>query len=76
MTIIKLASAVAASALLLGGVAFADTAPAKPAPAAHSATSVECSKEADAKGLHGKARKDFRAKCKKDAAASAAPAAK
>jgi hypothetical protein len=28
------------------------------------ATSQRCSKEADAKGLHGKARKAFRSKCK------------
>jgi hypothetical protein len=34
---------------------------AKPA---HSAKSIECSKEADAKGLHGKARKHFRSACK------------
>jgi hypothetical protein len=30
-----------------------------------SAKSSECSKEADAKGLHGKERKKFREKCKK-----------
>jgi hypothetical protein len=30
----------------------------------HSAESIECSKRADAKGLHGKARKKFRAHCK------------
>jgi hypothetical protein len=30
-----------------------------------SAKSIECSKLADAKGLHGKERKVFRAKCKK-----------
>lgn len=35
---------------------------AKPA---HSAKSLDCSKQADAKSLHGKARKDFRSKCKK-----------
>jgi len=29
-----------------------------------SAASIECSKEADAKGLHGKARHAFRSKCK------------
>lgn len=29
-----------------------------------SATSIECSKEADAQGLHGKKRKEFRSKCK------------
>jgi psiF repeat-containing protein len=33
-----------------------------------SAASLECSKEADAKGLHGKERKKFRAECKKTAA--------
>jgi ribosomal protein L12E/L44/L45/RPP1/RPP2 len=30
--------------------------------------SLECSKEADAKGLHGKERKKFRADCKKGTA--------
>ena len=30
--------------------------------------SLECSKEADAKGLHGKERKKFRSECKKAAA--------
>jgi hypothetical protein len=30
----------------------------------HSAKSIECSKMADQKGLHGKARKHFRSKCK------------
>ena len=33
----------------------------------HTAESVECSKEADAKGLHGKERKKFRSECKKEA---------
>jgi hypothetical protein len=33
---------------------------------ARSAESIECSKQADAKGLHGKPRKTFRAKCMKD----------
>jgi len=32
-----------------------------------STVSMECSKEADAKGLHGKARKEFRSECKKNA---------
>jgi psiF repeat len=32
---------------------------------ARSAASLECSKQADEKGLHGKARKSFRAKCLK-----------
>ena len=39
---------------------------AKPAKA-HSAESIECSKEADAKGLHGKERKKFRSECKRTA---------
>ena len=37
---------------------------AKPA-VQHSAKSIECSKQADAKGLHGKERKTFRDACKK-----------
>jgi hypothetical protein len=37
----------------------------KPDKAAMEARSQECSKQADAKGLHGKARREFRAKCKK-----------
>jgi hypothetical protein len=35
---------------------------------ARSAASLECSKEADAKGLHGKERKKFRSECRKGAA--------
>jgi hypothetical protein len=34
-----------------------------------SAESLECSKEADAKGLHGKARKKFRSECIRNARA-------
>ncbi|HEY0234774.1 MAG TPA: PsiF family protein [Afipia sp.] len=78
---IKISSRAAATvfaSLLLAGSAFAQTpAPATPAtsaPAAkatgakpHSAASLECSKEADAKGLHGKDRKKFRSQCKADA---------
>jgi hypothetical protein len=33
-----------------------------------SAVSLDCSKQADAKGLHGKERHQFRSKCKRDAA--------
>ena|SRR5665647_438444 len=43
-------------------------APAKAAPATkaeHTAKSLECSKQADTKGLHGKERKKFREACKK-----------
>jgi predicted outer membrane protein len=41
------------------------TTPMAPAASTKSAKSIECSKEADAKGLHGTARKKFRAACKK-----------
>ena len=70
------ALATAFASMLLMGSAFAQTAaPATtPAPAAtkaekpRSAASLECSKEADAKGLHGKERKKCRSECKKAAA--------
>jgi invasion protein IalB len=84
MTISSRVAATAVASLLLMGSAFAQTttpAPAaksEPAPAAekkapvvHSAASLECSKEADAKGLHGKERKKFRSDCKKAAAEKA-----
>ena len=74
MIISSRALATAFASLLLMGSAFAQT----PAPAAntgsqgcpmvHSAASLECSKEADAKGLHGKERKKFRSECKRTAA--------
>jgi hypothetical protein len=51
--------------------AKADAKTAKP----RTAASLECSKEADAKGLKGKERKKFRSECKATAAKSAAPAA-
>jgi len=54
----RAASTALASLLLFASPALAQTtAPAK----------SECSKEADAKGLHGKERKKFRAECKKAA---------
>ncbi|MBR0797744.1 phosphate starvation-inducible protein PsiF [Bradyrhizobium jicamae] len=88
-TISSIATATAIASLLLMGSAFAQTAApaakdAAPAatmaktPKQHSAESIECSKEADAKGLHGKERKKFRSECKKEkmGGAAAAPAAK
>lgn len=81
----RLAATAVASLLLMSSAAFAQTAaPAPAAPAAkkapmvHSAASIECSKEADAKGLHGKERKKFRSECKMNAknGTTAAPAAK
>ena len=48
--------------------AAAPAATDKKAAKPHTAASLECSKEADAKGLHGKERKKFRSDCKKEAA--------
>ncbi len=77
----SLAITTAVAALLLAGPASAQstapaTAPAaKTAPATttvpkakteRSAVSLECSKQADAKGLHGKERHKFRSTCKKN----------
>ena len=82
----SLATATAvASLLLMGAVSAQTTAPAKTeatkteakAPAEkkaekpRTAASLECSKEADAKGLKGKERRKFRSACKKAAAAKA-----
>jgi hypothetical protein len=82
----SLATATADSLLLLMGAASAQTtAPAKTdapktetkAPAEkkaekpRTAASLECSKEADAKGLKGKERRKFRSECKKTAAGKA-----
>jgi psiF repeat len=86
MKISSLATATAvASLLLMGAVSAQTTAPAKTeatkseakAPAEkkaekpRTAASLECSKEADAKGLKGKERRKFRSACKKAAAAKA-----
>lgn len=71
----RAAAALGASLLLFATPVFAQSTaapaassdkmakPSKP----RSAESMECSKEADAKGLHGKERKKFRAECKKAA---------
>jgi hypothetical protein len=82
MTLSSRVAATAFASLLLMGTAFAQTpAPATPAPAAkaapaekkaekpRTAASLECSKEADAKNLHGKKdRGPFMRECKKTAA--------
>lgn len=72
------AAVAAMVSLMLAGSAVAQTpAPmAKPGPAAKTAVtekprteaSLECSKQADAKGLHGKERRTFRSACKKTGA--------
>ena len=83
MTISSRAALAALVSLFLAGPVLAQSA----APAAKSDTaapadpkmgkqrspeSMECSKEADAKGLKGKERKKFRKECMKDAKKSAA----
>ncbi|EAQ36240.1 hypothetical protein NB311A_02009 [Nitrobacter sp. Nb-311A] len=81
MTMFPRVIAVVAASLLLGGTAFAQApAPETPAPASkmapaakkaqkpRTAASLECSKEANAKSLHGKERKKFLAECKANAA--------
>jgi hypothetical protein len=78
------AAATAVASLLLMSPAFAQTAAPAPAakatPAAkampvekkaakpRTAASLQCSKDADAKGVHGKERKKFMSECKKAAA--------
>jgi len=82
MTISSRVAATAIASLFLISSAFAQTpAPATPAPAAktekkaekpRSAESLQCSKDADAKGVHGKERKKFMSECKKAAKDAAA----
>jgi hypothetical protein len=62
--------AVAAAAMMAigSGVALAKDAKKPATPVVHSPESIQCSKDADAKGLHGKDRKKFRAECKKNLA--------
>ena len=76
MTFSSRAAATAIASLLLMSPTFAQTtAPAvKAAPAEkkaekpRTAASLQCSKDADAKGVHGKERKKFMSECKKAAA--------
>ena len=61
------APAPAPAAKTMAPPAAAEKKAAKP----RTAVSLECSKQADAKGLHGEERKKFRSECKKAAAAKA-----
>ena len=86
MTISSRAAVAAIATLFLMSSAMAQT--AAPAPAAtpapkmapaekktekpRSAASLQCSKDADAKGVHGKERKTFMSECKKAAKDAAA----
>jgi hypothetical protein len=80
MTISSRAAATAFASLLLMSSAFAQATAPAPAPATkmapaekkaekpRTAASLECSTEADTKGVHGKERKKFMSECKKAAA--------
>ena len=85
MTISSRVAATAFASLFLISSALAQTtAPATPAPATkmapaekkaekpRTAESLQCSKDADAKSLHGKERKKFMSECKKAAKDAAA----
>lgn len=79
MTISSRAAVAAFASLMLMGAAFAQTAAPATAPAAktekaekaHTPESLECSKQADDKGLKGKERKKFRRACIKEAKGAA-----
>jgi hypothetical protein len=85
MTMTSRAVATAFASMLLISSAFAQTpAPAAPSPAAktapaemkaekppRTAASIECSNQANGKGIQGKERKKFMRQCKKDAKAAA-----
>jgi psiF repeat len=65
MNVTKYLAALVFAASFATGVNAAEA--AKPASAKiHTPESIECTKEADAKGLHGKERKAFRSECKKN----------
>jgi hypothetical protein len=79
-TITSCAVAAAFASLIFMGAAFAQSTTTTPAPAAspapakttttakpRSPESLECSKQADEKGLKGKERKKFRKECMKEA---------
>jgi psiF repeat len=79
MTISSRVAAAALASLLLAGSALAQTTTTPAAPAktektekARSPESLDCSKQADDKGLKGKERKKFRHECMKSAKDAAA----
>jgi hypothetical protein len=85
MTLSSRAVATAFASLLLMSSAFAQSspppaaaapaataAPAKKAEKPRTAASLQCSKDADAKNIHGKARHKFMSECKKAAKDAAA----
>jgi hypothetical protein len=67
MISLKTMAAAAAAMVIIGsGAALAKDANKPATPVVHSPESIECSKQANAKGLHGKERMKFRAQCKKE----------
>ena len=68
--LVLLAAAATVTAFCASAVAQGATKAAAP----RSPASLECSKQADAKGLHGKERKKFRSECIKTAKGGAMPA--
>jgi hypothetical protein len=65
--LLLLAGAAAVAFALAGTAALAQSPAKSKAPATtRSAVSLECSRQADAKGLHGKARRSFRSRCRRD----------
>jgi hypothetical protein len=68
--------AVAAALMALGaaqGFAQGGADAATKARGPHTAASIECSQQADAKGLHGTARRHFRSQCMRGMAKGKAP---
>ena len=65
-----LASAALAQTTTAPAASTAATTPAKKAEKPRSPESMECSKQADEKGLHGKERHKFRSECMKEAKAT------
>ena len=65
----------AALALSVSAVSAQQAGKAK-TPAFRSAASIDCSKQADAKGLHGKPRKSFRSRCMRGSAKGYKPSMK
>jgi hypothetical protein len=57
---------IAAAGLLVTSGALAQQKDKGATTKTRSAESIECSKQANQKGLHGKARKTFRTKCMRD----------
>ena len=64
--------ALAAVTITAAGATLAATDSKTKTATVKSPESIECSKQADAKGLHGAERKKFRAECKKELKAKAA----